>query len=133
MKIALLAAALVAVVTPASAHVWDLKLGVLNTWCKTNTEDAQGRCTSYIMGVWHGVEVADLMARYPDWQARGRVGQSDPPLTLVCIPKGEPLDRIIDGTTATITAVLKQFPNDANGPADATVINILMRSYPCRH
>jgi hypothetical protein len=131
VKTVLLAAALIATVAPASAHIWDLKLGVLNTWCSTDTDTDQGRCVSYIMGVWHGVENADIMARYPDWVARGRAGQSDPPLTLVCMPKGEPIDKIINHVTAIIKLDLKTYPKDADEPADAMVVTTLMQSYPC--
>jgi hypothetical protein len=133
MKTALLAAALIAVVTPASAHIWDLKLGVLNKWCSTDTAEAQGQCTAYIMGVWHGIEMADTQAHAtPELIARAGQVVDDPPRTLVCMPKSEPLDKIISVTTAAIAGVLKKFPNDANEPADALVFNVLQQSYPCK-
>jgi hypothetical protein len=135
MKTALLAAALIAVVTPASAHIWDLKLGVLNEWCNTDTAEAQDQCAAYIMGVWHGIEIADTMAHTtPELIARARAGQvvDDPPKTLVCMPKSEPFDKIISNTTTSIAGVLKQFPNDANEPADALIFNVLEQSYPCK-
>jgi hypothetical protein len=100
MKTALLAAALTlaAAATPASAHTVDLKLGVLNQWCSTNTEKDQAGCVAYIMGVWHGVEMADALTR-PDWRTNLKV--KNPPRTLVCVPANPSIDVIVDPVTRT--------------------------------
>jgi Rap1a immunity proteins len=126
MKGKLLAATLLVASMPASAHIWDLKLGTLYNWCMK--EDYE-KCTAYILGVWHGIEDTDaILHRTKDW----RMGQDDPPKTLICVPPSTPLHEIVSTVITYTTGVLKLYPGDKDQPADSMVFAALQRQYPCK-